>query len=379
MASSLAPIKTCVLGVGLAGLTFHAPFILALPDLFTLHSVLERNPKTPGGKLKERFGVEAKIHRSLDDVLADPEIELIIVGTPNDTHYKFAKAALEAGKHVLVDKPVCPSVQEAKELGALAESKKLVLYGFQNRRWDSDFLALRRLLDLPESDSQSLGTVHEFESRFDRYRADLKGTWKDQPLPAAGQLFDLGSHLIDQTLALFGRPKKITAFTQNTRGVGSPEVEDTFTVLMHYPSGSALPYPLTAILRGHILSVKSPQLRYVVRGSKGTYTKYGVDIQEDQLKAIASPNDVFANTYGLEPESMWGELENLESDGVKVAKSKWPSADAGRYIELFKNLADAIRNGAELAVKWSEATAVIEMIELAHRSAKEGVTLQVPQ
>ncbi|KAJ8086465.1 hypothetical protein AAF712_002105 [Marasmius tenuissimus] len=374
-----SPIKTCLLGVGLAGLTFHAPFILALSEQFTLHSVLERNPKTQGGKLHEKFGVEAKIHRSLEDVLADPEVELIIVGTPNDTHYKFAKAALEAGKHVLVDKPVTSTFAEAKELGELAKSKNLVLYGFQNRRWDSDFLALRRLLDLPESDPHSLGTVHEFESRFDRYRTKAKGTWKDEPLPAAGQLFDLGSHLIDQTLTLFGRPTKLTAFTQNTRGVGSPEVEDTFTVFMQYPAGSAVPYPLTAILRGHILSVKSPQLRYVVRGSKGTYTKYGVDVQEDQLKVITSPKDVFSNTYGLETESMWGELETIESDEVTVKKSKWPSAEAGQYIELFKNLADAIRTGAEQAVKWSEATAVIEMIELAHKSAKEGATLEVPK
>ncbi|KAF9263540.1 NAD(P)-binding protein [Marasmius fiardii PR-910] len=373
------PIKTCILGVGLAGLTFHAPFVLALPDLFTLHSVLERNPKTPGGKLCERFGVEAKIHRTIDDVIADPEIELVIVGTPNETHYRFAKAALEAEKHVLVDKPVTSSVAEAKELGALAQSKNLVLYGFQNRRWDSDFLALRRLLDLGESNPQSIGTVHEFESHFDRYRSTLKGTWKDEPSPAAGQLFDLGAHLIDQTLTLFGRPSKVTAFTQNTRGIGSPEVEDTFTVHLQYPAGPALRYPLTAILRSHILSVRSPQLRYIVKGAKGTYSKYGVDIQEGQLKAISGPTDIFSNTYGLEPESMWGELENIGADEVTVKKSKWPSAEAGCYIELFKNLADAIRNGAELAVKWSEATAVIEMIELAHKSAKGGATIQVPQ
>ncbi|KAG7097114.1 hypothetical protein E1B28_004492 [Marasmius oreades] len=374
-----APINTCILGVGLAGLTFHAPFILALPDLLTLHSVLERNPKTPGGKLHERFGVQTKIHRTIEDVLADPEIELVIVGTPNETHYRFAKAALEAGKHVLVDKPITSSVDEAKELGALAQSKNLVLYGFQNRRWDSDFLALRRLIDLEKSDPQSIGTVYEFESHFDRYRMSLKGTWKDEPLPASGQLFDLGAHLIDQTLTLFGRPSKITAFTQNIRRLGSPDVEDTFTIYLQYPAGSALRYPLTAILRGHIISVKSPQLRYIVKGTKGTYTKYGVDIQEDQLKAISTPSDIFSNIYGLEPESMWGELENLEADEVNIKKSKWPSAEAGCYIELFRNLADAIRNRTELAVKWSEATAVIEMIELAHKSAKEGVTVQVPQ
>ncbi|KAK7049659.1 hypothetical protein VNI00_005690 [Paramarasmius palmivorus] len=374
----MSPIKTCVLGVGLAGLTFHAPFVLALPELFSLHSVLERNPKSPGGKLQDRFGLSVKIHKSLEDVLADPEVELVIVGTPNDTHYKFAKAALEAGKHVLVDKPVASSVAEAKELGEIAREKKLVLYGFQNRRWDSDFLALRRLIELPEAHPQSLGKLVEFESHFDRYRSSLKGTWKDEPRAAAGQLFDLGSHLIDQTLALFGRPSKITAFAQNVRGIGSPDVEDMFTVFMHYPAGSTLSYPLTAILRGHILSVKSPQLRYVVKGTKGTYTKYGVDVQEDQLKVISSPKAIFENSYGREPESLWGTLENIESDETTVKQSSWPSDDAGCYVELFKNLAAAIREGADQAVKWSEATAVIEMIELAHQSAKEGRTIEVP-
>lgn len=200
------PIKTAVLGVGLAGLSahlrssfrtvaraytiflsaFHVPFVLALPELFVLSAVLERNPQSAGGKVNERFGVTVpKIYKTLDDVLADPEIELVIVGTPNDTHYKFAKAVLSAGKHgipirfnrswpgvdlktlaVLVDKPVTATSEQAKELGALAKSKNLVVYAYQNRRWDSDFLTLRKLLSLPESSPQSLGAIHEFESRY---------------------------------------------------------------------------------------------------------------------------------------------------------------------------------------------------------------------
>lgn len=177
----MAPIKTCVLGVGLAGLTFHIPFILALPDLFTLHAVLERNPQSPGGKVKERFGVETKIYRTIEDVVGDKEIELVIVGTPNDTHYALAKAALEAGKHgmytlmslsksadtatVLVDKPVTETVTQARELDAIAKSKGVVLYGYQNRRWDSDHIALKKLLALPPSSPQYLGNLLEFESQ----------------------------------------------------------------------------------------------------------------------------------------------------------------------------------------------------------------------
>ncbi|KAF8914061.1 hypothetical protein CPB84DRAFT_1758277 [Gymnopilus junonius] len=369
------PINTCVLGVGLSGLTFHIPFILALPDVFALQSVLERKPSTPGGKVKERFGVDVKIHTSLDDVLADPQVELVIVGTPNDTHYSFVKAALNAGKHVLVDKPVTATFEEAKELGELAKSKNLVLYAFHNRRWDSDFLALKKLLSEPETSRYSLGAITEFESHFDRYRKGLKGTWKDQPLPAAGLTFDLGSHLIDQALCLFGRPSRITAFIQNLRGVGNPEVDDSFTIFMHYNTGPRDNLPLTVILRSHILSVRSPQVRYIVRGTQGTFVKYGIDVQEDQLKVISTPKAILEEPYGLEQEEIWGTVERIEADELTVTKAKWRSREAGGYIELFKNLGLAIREGAELVVKWEEASTVIEMIELAHESAKEGRTV----
>ncbi|KAF9534158.1 hypothetical protein CPB83DRAFT_803853 [Crepidotus variabilis] len=372
------PIKTCVLGVGLSGLTFHVPFILALPELFELHSVLERNPQTEGGKVKERFDVAPKIHRSLDKVLADKDIELVIIGTPNQTHYDFAKAILQSGKHVLVDKPVTASAQQAKELGELARSKGLILYAFQNRRWDSDFLALKHLLAQEETASLSLGAITELESHFDRYRKALKGTWKDEALPASGQTFDLGSHLIDQTLVLFGRPSRLTAFIQNLRGVGNAEVDDSFTIHMHYDAGPRSQYPLTVILRGHILSARSPQVRYVVRGTKGTYLKFGIDVQEDALKIISSPKAILEAAFGQEPKNIWGTIDKLEADDLTVTKHTWPSEKSGSYIELFKNLANAIRNGAELAVKWEEATSVIEMIELAHLSSKKGITVSVP-
>ncbi|KAJ7368167.1 hypothetical protein DFH08DRAFT_726531 [Mycena albidolilacea] len=375
---SPAPIKTCVFGVGLAGLTFHVPFVLSLPESFTLVAVWERNPQSEGGKLKERFGVTAKIHNNLAQVLEDSDIELVIVATPSSTHYDYAKAALEAGKHVLVDKPVTATSAEAKELGELAKAKGLILYAFQNRRFDSDFLSLKKLLALPASSPQSIGDVVEFETHFDRFRRGLKNTWKDQPSPGVGHAYDLGTHLIDQALALFGRPDKITAFIQNSRGVGHPEVDDCFTIHLHYDSGGKLPRPVTVIARAQLLSVRTLQPRYVVLGTKGSYVKYGVDVQEDQLKVIASPKDIHESNYGVEPESIWGTLEFLEADDLTISKSTWPS-EAGSYADLFRNLAAAIREGAELAIKWEEATAVIEMVELAHKSSKEGKTLVVPK
>jgi len=371
------PIRTCVLGVGLAGLTFHIPFILALPELFTLTAVLERNPSSPGGKLQDRFGVSVRIHRTLHSVLDDPDIDLIVVGTPNATHYEFAKSALLAGKHVLVDKPVTATVEEAKELGELARSNNLILYPFQNRRWDSDFLALRRLLSEPSNAPQSLGDLVDFESHFDRYRTALKGTWKDEAGPASGQTYDLGSHLIDQALVLFGRPKSITAFIENTRNIGDPDVDDSFTIIFRYPSGTVSPHPFMAILRAHVLSVRSPQLRFKVRGTRGTFIKYGLDTQEDRLRVLSKPNDIFTADFGSEPTEIWGTLENTGADGC-IEKSTWPSNEQGGYVNLFRNLAAVIQDGAEQDIKWEESASVIEMVELAHQSSRERRTLEVP-
>ncbi|TFK92839.1 oxidoreductase [Polyporus arcularius HHB13444] len=382
----MAPIKTCVVGVGLGGLTFHVPFVLALPHLFTLHAVMERNPAAPGGKLQARFGEQAAkgvtIHRSFDAVLADPEVELVVITTPSETHYELAKRALQAGKHVLVDKPVTAHFSQAQELGALAKSKNLVLYAFQNRRWDSDFLTLKKLLALPADHPKSLGTLFEFESRFDRFRTELKGTWKDLPLPANGLTYDLAAHTIDQVLVLFGRPQKITAMIENIRGLGSKEVDDCFTIYLHYPPRPAAkglqPTSFTAVLRGHILSVRSSQIRYVVRGTQGTFLKYGVDVQEDQLKVIPSPAGIVQDqAYGVEPEDIWATVENVGPDG-KVVKSVWPTTERGQYIKLFENVAAAISEGAEQLVKWEESAEVIELIELAYQSAREERTLPVP-
>lgn len=162
----MAPIRTCVLGTGLSGLTFQVPFILALSDLFTLHSVLERNPQSEGGRVKDRFGVTTKIYKTFDDVLADKDIELIIVGTPNFTHFEYAKRSLEAGKQVLVEKPVCTTAAEARQLEKIADEKGLVLYAYQNARWQSDFLALKRLLEQPVGSKPSLGDIVEFEAQY---------------------------------------------------------------------------------------------------------------------------------------------------------------------------------------------------------------------
>ncbi|KAH9843942.1 oxidoreductase [Rhodofomes roseus] len=385
---SFKPIKTGVVGVGFGGLTFHIPFILALPRHFILHAVVERTPSAPGGKLKERFGGEVtanvKLYTTYRELVDDPEIELIIVTTPNNTHFDFARQALEAGKHVLVDKPVTTNTSEAWELGALARQKGIVLYPYQNCRFNADFLALRQLLRLPADHPQSLGTLIEFESRYDRYRTAIKNSWKNVPLPGTGLTYDLGSHLIDQALVLFGRPARVTAFIDNVRGIGTAEVDDCFTIFLHYPPrpgrAGIQPTSFTAILRSHILSVRSPQLRYVVRGTTGTYIKTGLDVQEQQLKLYTNPADIVGDpAYGVENEALWGTLENLggKAGEFEVVRSTWPTTERGNYAALFVNLAEVIREGKEALVKWEESAEVIEIIEAAYQSAREGRTVTI--
>ncbi|EPT02790.1 hypothetical protein FOMPIDRAFT_99835 [Fomitopsis schrenkii] len=349
---SFQPIRAGVVGVGFGGLTFHIPFLLALSDRFTLYAIVERSPSETGGKLKERFGEKAassvKTYRTYEELVNDCEIELIVITTPNYTHFDFARQALNAGKHVLVDKPITATAAEARDLMELAKIKGRVLYPYQNCRFNADFLALRQLLELPADHPQSLGTLIEFESRYDRYRTTVKNSWKDVPAPGTGLTYDLGSHLVDQALVLFGRPSSVTAFIENIRGIGDARVDDC--------------------------------LRYVVRGTTGTYTKTGLDVQEQQLRAYADPEDILKDpAYGVEPEALWGTLENLtrESGGGEVVNSMWPTTENGNYPALFINLAEVIREGKEALVKWEESADVIEVIEAAYQSATEGRTVAI--
>lgn len=325
-----------------------------------------------------------KTYRTYGELLEDPETELVVVTTPNYTHFGFTKQALEAGKHVLVDKPVTATVSEARALQELAKERGLVLYPYQNCRFNADFLALCQLLKLPADHPKSLGTLIEFESRYDRYRTTIKNSWKDTPSPGTGLTYDLGSHLIDQVLVLFGRPAKVTAFIENVRGIGSAEVDDCFTIVLHYPPRPGRtghePTSFKAILRSHILSVRSAQTRYVVRGTTGTYIKTGLDMQEQQLKSYKDPADIVKDPmYGAEPETLWGTLENLcgEPGEVEVVRSTWPTAERGNYGALFVNLAEVIRDGKEAEVKWEESAEVIEIIEAAYQSAREARTVDI--
>lgn len=368
------PIRTGVVGAGLAATAFHVPLVLSLPELFVLHSVVERTPPAdrPQGTVASKFEVSVNLVRKYEDLLSNPDIELIIIATPNATHYNFAKAALEAGKHVLVDKPVTTTYEEAKELGEIAQRKHLVLYAFQNRRWDSDYLTLRKVLE-----KGTLGHITDFVSHYDRYRNFLKGSWKETASPGTGLVYDLGTHLIDQALHSFGRPSKVTAFIQNLRGIGDDSVDDNFTIIMHYPRSDTNPYLLTVTLRAHPLSQRTPQLRYTIRGSKGTFVKYGLDVQEEQMKE-KGVQAFGKDWFGKESDDIQAELEVVEKEGDNAPIKSRIQSERGAYQELYKNLAGAIRNNAEMAVKWSQASMVMLIVDLAVQSSKEGRTIDVP-
>jgi scyllo-inositol 2-dehydrogenase (NADP+) len=335
----------------MAGKVFHAPLIHANSNLRLTHIVQRR------GNLSSTNYPEARQVRDVDEVLAADSVELVVVATPNTSHYDIARRALEAGKHVVVDKPFTITSSDADRLIELSRRVKRMLSVFQNRRWDGDFLTVQQILD-----QKLLGRVVEYESRFDRFRPAVKsGAWREQALPGSGLLFDLGSHLIDQAVLLFGRPMGIYArVLQQRTGAVAP---DNFEVHLDYKE-------VKVTLKAGAL-VCEPSPRFVLYGTEGSYVKYGLDPQEEALKQgglPAQPN------WGAESEQFWG---MHTSCNVSVTREKYPTL-AGRYPEYYNNVYRAITGQEELAVKPEQAREVIRLIELAEQSNAEKRMLPVP-
>lgn len=334
-------IKTGLIGFGTGGEFFHAPFIDALPE-FEFTAVLERTKE----KSKEHYP-NAKIVRSMDELLSVPALELIVITTPNETHYDLARQSLEAGKHVLLDKPFTVTSGEATALLELAKRKNKILTVYHNRRYQSDFKTLQTLIKRGE-----LGEICEYRASIERYRPELRPhLWKENDRPGAGILYDLGSHLIDQALVLFGRPESISADLSITRP--GAKVVDHFEVVFHYKN-------LEAILKAGML-IEKPGPVFQIRGSKGIYTKYGVDGQEALLRQYIRPE---GTNWALEKEEDWGELT------VNGIKAKVASIHTD-FRDFYRNLAAAIRGKETLTVRPEEAALVIHCIELAMKSNVE--------
>jgi len=338
-------IQVAVIGFGLSGRVFHAPFLHVHPG-FSIRKVVERNTI----KSKEIYPY-IEVVKDYKDVILDPEIDLVVVASPNALHFKMATECLKAGKHVIIEKPFTPTSAEADELIKLAESCQRKLFVYQNRRWDGDFMTIKQILN-----DKNLGEIKEYEAHFDRYRHEYKAaSWKDENLVAAGVLYDLGSHLIDQALQLFGKPKSIFADIRKQRE-GSP-VDDYFDVQLFYDG-------FKAILKAGMM-VKIPGPRYIIHGDKGSFVKFGIDPQEAALKIGMMPGQ---KDWGQEPAEDYGHLVG-EFDG-KPFDGKVPTF-AGNYSGFYENVFQVLVNEKEMAVKPEEAREVIRVIELAYESAEK--------
>lgn len=355
----MAEIGVAVIGFGLAGRVFHAPFVSAVPGL-KLEAIVQRR-----GDEAAKAYPKTRILRSVEEALADSAVSLIVVGTPNETHYDLAKQALLAGKHVVIDKPFAATSAQAKELMELAAARKLVLAPFHNRRWDGDFLTVQKVLK-----SGELGRVATFESHFDRFRPlPREATWKEASNDANGMLFDLGPHLVDQVLALFGPPQAITASVRRDRD--KTAIEDAFDITLHYPR-------LLALCRATMLAAE-PAPRFLIHGTQGSFRKYGLDPQEPALVGGEKVPPVGDSREWLaEPESAWGTLTiapnpadpgNLNRTTVKT--------ELGDYRGYYAGVRDAILGAAPLQVTPEDGYRVIRLLEMARESSTAGETLEV--
>jgi len=353
-----------VVGFGLGGRVFHAPFVSAVPGL-KLAAILQRS----GDEAAKAYPA-TKIVRSLDELLGDPAIELVVVSTPNETHFRMAMAALEAGKHVVIDKPFAATSDEAAELGWVAKSKGVLAIPFHNRRWDGDFVTVRKLLA-----EHAVGRLVTFESHFDRFRPiPRENTWKEAGNPANGLLMDLGPHLVDQCIALFGAPKTITASVRSDRD--KTDIEDAFDICLGYTSEHG--EGLLAWCRSSMLACDASP-RFLLHGVAGSFKKYGLDPQEPALVAgakvprIGDPADWLS-----EPQEHWGTLTvaPVLADPGNLVKTLVKTLP-GDYRNFYANIRDTINGAAELAIPSAAGLLTVRLLELARQSSREGRTLEV--
>lgn len=336
-------LNVALLGYGLAGRVFHAPLVSATPGL-RLHTVVSSDPaRVAAGH------PQARVLPDPMQAFADPDIDLVVVATPNHTHAPLALAALAAGKHVVVDKPFALDAAEAGAMIAAAARARRVLSAFHNRRWDADFLALRALLE-----AGALGEVAELHSHFDRFRPQVPDRWRDREGPGAGLWYDLGPHLADQALQLFGPPLAVWADLGMQRP-GATAV-DWFHVQLRYPRLRVLLHA-GSLVPGH-------GLRFAVHGSGGSWLKHGLDPQEDALRAGGVPG---AAGWGRDPRP--GTLLRVdEGGGVREAPSPAP---AGDYPAYYAALRRAILDGGPPPVPAEEALLAMRVIEAGIASAAQ--------
>lgn len=336
---------------GMSGKVFHAP-IIAHHEGFRLTRIVERSTNDAASRYP---GVV--ISRTVEDLLTDPRVEVVVVNTPDQTHYDLTKRCIEAGRHVVVEKPLTQKVEEAKELIELARYHRRLLTVFQNRRWDGDFLTVREVIE-----RKLLGRLVDFESHFDRYRNTIQeGTWKEKRSSGSDLLFNLGSHMIDQAVVLFGVPSAVTAHIRTVRPGG--EVNDWYEVRLTYDD-------VNVVTKASYL-VREPGPRYTLHGTNGSFVKFGIDPQEEALKQGGVPG---GPGWGKESQEWWGRI-NTDVNGKHTLATV--ETKAGNYGAFYDNLFAAITAGSTLAVTPHEALHVIRIIEAARKSSAERRTVDL--
>jgi scyllo-inositol 2-dehydrogenase (NADP+) len=339
------PIKTLQVGYGLSAKAFHLPF-LKINNSFQLTGVVQ-----PRGNASREELTTVNHYRNLDEALEQGDAELVIISAPNEHHAPMALQALRSGRHVVIEKPFALTVAEAEEISKVAKEENRILTVFHNRRWDADFLTLKKLLQ-----EEKIGRPVMLVSRFDRFRPQIKWSWKEEPKQGAGNFYNLGPHLIDQALQLFGWPAEVYAHIRTERREAN--TEDAFDLHLYYAG-------LTVHLGASSL-VSASWPRFSLLGTKGSYTKWGLDPQEELLVAGVLPS---APDWGTEKPEDWGTLTLGDNDGT--SSQPYPSLP-GDYNAFFTGLAGAIRQGGPNPVPPHEALQVMQIIELAYRSQEEG-------
>lgn len=331
-------VNTAVIGFGMSGQTFHAPLIDTLHET-ELTAVLSSNQD----QVLQRYP-DVTVFDDYDKLLSDPTIELVVITTPNQLHYSMAKQAIKANKHVVLEKPFVVDAAEGEHLIDLANQHNVCLSVYHNRRYDGDFLTIKAL-----QESESLGNIHTFESSFNRYRPEVKTRWKESEEAGSGIWYDLGSHLVDQAVQLFGLPTSLYASLRAQR-VNAKAV-DQFLVVLHYSN-------LDVVLRGDCLSTDAGP-RFIVKGSQGHFIKYGLDPQESALQQGQLPD----SEWGKESPEMYGVITDSLGNTSSVA------THAGSYPSYYKLFAQHIRGLADNPVPATEALDVIRVIQAAEESA----------
>ena len=342
--TSTSEVRVGLIGYGFSGATFQAPLIRTVKGM-RLAMVNSSKPE-----LVRRDYPGMQVVAEPQALIESPEVDLVVVASTNTTHYPLARQALLAGKHVVVEKPFTVTVEEAAELVDLAERNKLVLSVFHNRRWDNDFLTLRRTLE-----SGLLGEVLTFESHFDRYRPAVRQRWREQDLPGSGMLYDLGSHLIDQALALFGNPDSVQCDMGIQREHG---MADDYVHLV-------LRYGARRVILHSSMMAHRPGPRFLVHGELGTFTKFGLDPQESQLLQGMDPASA---GWGVEDPARHGTL-GFTKGGLTFSGTV--ESVPGAYQAYYEGIVGAVTQGKPAPVTGRDGLAVIRVIQLALRSAQE--------